>query len=504
MINSEIQELFDDSLTDERMAELLHSLSVSPEKRTEFRRHMRLQDAMKGDRIDNSLSSDEDAAIWGAITGLGVATTSVSSGYSIGWIAKAFVFMVMGVGGYLLGSSFPNLFGGGSEPIASAPAASSGVQSILPQVIAVPFPVAAPEKAAERAGGSNLAQRSNRSASSHRSASSLIAANGGSRSSRDNDGASRDANGAAHPLASGSNSDHSASRNNTPNQNLNNGDNEGARSAQNNTAPTPASALGDSAERSGTNAAPSMSAPAQPVPDSTKQNSAAAAIRPLSPEQVANALNRTNGETPSEAGDAVASILRMDGFELSYGERIGILAKNPSAVDTDPTFSNRYFDLSYRFNEGMFGFGARLGYGSFSLVSLKPQIKTNQDRNGNINLIDTIYRSTMSAEEKPLVEFFFNYRLPIGDRFAITLEALAGGSTNHNKIGGDLSFLWLLTDRIGIQAGGGFSRYWYTINSIDRNELLLEGGDGTSIDDNYVDLIEGGMFEGRYGLFFHF
>ena len=115
MITNDIQELLEGALGDEPMAELLHTLSVSPE--SELCQHIALHGTMQRDRAASALSAAEDAALWNAIaTGAQVPAEVPSGGMALrvpSWLMRAAAVIVVGVGGYLLGSNqSTHVFGG--------------------------------------------------------------------------------------------------------------------------------------------------------------------------------------------------------------------------------------------------------------------------------------------------------------------------------------------------------------------------------------------------------
>ena len=62
MITHDIQDLLDGALSDQQASELLHVLSVSPEKLSAFRQHIALQTAFEHDKSASVLTAAEDAA----------------------------------------------------------------------------------------------------------------------------------------------------------------------------------------------------------------------------------------------------------------------------------------------------------------------------------------------------------------------------------------------------------------------------------------------------------
>jgi hypothetical protein len=486
MINIDIQELFDGSLSDERTAELLHSLSVSPERRADFRRHMALQGAMQVDRLDSSLSSDEDNAIWGAITGLGAVASGAGSGYSFGWLAKGTLFLLMGIVGYLLGSNeYTNIFASGASS-GPKPSAHVEARASLPHVVIIPIPLPSPAGAARTTAPA--------AAHSVASSASLLASSApSSRASRRGEHASATSATLTVPMESPAHEINASSSNNG-----------GATSVATSSSPMPTVTLGDTSNGDALKKNGTVSEPRTDTAAKQSAPQAVARMTPLGPDEVAKAMSSSQKEMPEPVASTRALALRTNGFEIAFGEHIGVLPNASQSGDGNSTFFNRHVDISYRIADGLFGFGARLGYGSFSLKSLQAGFLTDTDNAGHINRVSTVYHSKLQPNSMTMMEFYMNYRLPIGDRFALSAEGLVGGSIDHIRAGGNLSLLWMVTDRFGIQGGAGFSRYWYSLSQSELYKLLQEGGDGTSIGDDYTPFNRGPVFEGKYGVFYHF
>jgi hypothetical protein len=220
--------------------------------------------------------------------------------------------------------------------------------------------------------------------------------------------------------------------------------------------------------------------------------------KPLTPAEVERAMNRNegNGEVPPAAAFE-NTLAWKDGMEIAYGENLGMLTGDLGSET--PTFSNRFLSVSYRFDDSRYGIGARFGYGSFTKFSLVERLNI-RELPGSLREVDTVYTAKLSQSNMPLVEFFVGHRFPLTNSLALDLELSAGGSTSreagsHTKAGGALSLIWFATDRLGVQGGGSYGRYWYS---------LKDASAGKNIDDSNVEAYTGGMFEGRYGLFYHF
>ncbi len=513
MISNSIQELFDGTLSDEQTAELLHSLSVSPEKRLDFRRHMALQGAMQRDRAASALSSEEDDAIWGALAGLGAASTvgGAAANYA-GGFARVLAFLLVGVAGYLLGSNtFIDFSGNGGSTTGAPPAGGTTAAS------------ASGNKASSPAAGGNA------------SAGSSPAARGTGPVNRD--AGNGNATGTA-PAASGSGRAATVARAESPRvvyrekivyrdraeETSRNGSEDIASrsSAEPRTALTPhtseppVSNLGNEESQNRTSASENAAlhsngmAPSQQQQSDSGNNGAQAAMPPADrPIDPAVAFRRSDGndKSPMEDPGNAGTSLWSNGLEISYGEYLGILSGSLAADDgaeADPHYYSRHFDLTYRFDEGRFGIGARLGYGTFSRVSLYLDYNVRTGVGGDVNRIDSIYRVRVQPEKQALLEFLVNYRLPVMDNLGLGLEASWGQSPVHTKAGGSFIVHWLLTDHIGLQAGGGINKYWYSYIGEQRAQILEGGGEGMSISDKAADSYTGTSFEARYGIFYHF
>ncbi len=494
MISNSIQELFDGTLGDEQTAELLHSLSVSPERRTDFRRHMALQGAMQRDRAASALTSEEDDAIWGALAGLGAAGTVGSGTVNyLGGFAKAFTVILVGVVGYLLGStSSVDIFGGG-EPGKTIMAEHQVTDQQRPGAvtappapwytgpgIAAPSP-APPDIAAAPTGTATpkviykekVVYRDRPS----RTAASLPAASG-----------TADGNG----VHSGSEGLTIAAAEQQPSNMASSIDTNGS------TMPPLQSPSITSNRSQPSNLQPN---------DSGAIKAQAAAEQKNQVIDPAMAFRRSPEQAPLDDENGTAASLWTNGLEVSYGEYLGLLygtLLSDDLANADPHYFSRHFDLTYRFGDGRFGFGARLGYGTFSRVSLYLDYNVRTDIDGGINRIDSMYRVRVQPQKQALLEFLVNYRLPIADRLGIGVEASWGQSPVHMKAGGSMMLNWLLTDHIGLHIGGGLNRYWYSYIGEQRETILRNGGDGTSMSDKVSDSYTGTSFEGRYGIFYHF
>lgn len=508
MISNSIQELFDGTLNDEQTAELLHSLSVSPEKRLDFRRHMALQGAMQRDRAASALTSEEDDAIWGALAGLGATSTvgGAAANYA-GGFARILSFVLVGVAGYLLGSNtFTDFFGDGGSTAGVPPAGGATAASA--------------SKSAD--GASSPAAGNNAIAAGTPDATGTGAVNRGTGNSTP----AASADNRAGAIASGQTPQvvykekivfrdrpEGVSRNGTE-------DIASRKNAESRTdlAPQsslpPASNLGNEwnttstppSERPAINGSGTI--PSQQQKSDSGNNGAQASATPSErPINPALALRRSDENQKSPMEEKAVNALWSNGLEISYGEYMGILSgaiATDDASKTDPHYYSRHFDVTYRFNDGQFGLGARLGYGTFSRVSFYKDFITRENVNGEVSRIDPIYRVRVQPEKQALLEFLVNYRLPVMENLGVGLEASWGQSPVHTEAGGSLIVHWLLTNNIGLQAGGGINKYWYSYIGEERAQLLKDAANGASISDKVLDSYTGTAFEGRYGIFYHF
>lgn len=485
MITSDIQELFDGVLGDEQAAELFHALSVSPERRADFGRHVALQGAMQADRFDNRLTSDEDMAIWGTIAGLGVAGTTTVGSSAAAWAPRIVMFVLAGVVGYILGTtSFGDIFSGGSSNTATRGAAD---KRLAPFVV-VPIPAAQPS-----APAASPAAPTPIPAAASRTPNLFTSADDGTRSNR--------ADGNAHNLHNSDGRPTTTDGTNRPIDRTNGAQQDGSNAVNNSTKPnTPAET---SPEANGTNSAnaPTSNSPTVKA-DAKNANDAAASAPPMGIDPQQLLANSSNGNAVPMASDEPISALSNNGFEVGYGHSVGFLRL--SMAGTGGAYSNPHLNISYRMLDGAIGVGGRLGLGNLQMLG--PQLMTAESRdassNGVIAPVRSENRYTLGANAKQLalLEAFANYRLVLGTRLALNMEGSFGGSFgNHMQAGGNLSLVYFVSDRIGIQGGLGINRYWYNVNM---GSIL--GTEDASIDDNAVSRSSGTIFSANYGAFFHF
>jgi hypothetical protein len=471
MITNDIQELLDGTLTDERMAEMLHTLSVSPEKRAAFRQHMALRGTMERDRTASALTSIEDAAIWGGIASAVQAPVTVPAGtaavsHLAGWMGRAAALVIVGVAGYLLGTNqTTNIFNDGvAQPAVVASANTAGAQK-QPQSNSAPGNTAiaqsVPEPAFASSTGNEKGELSESQKLSHPSLAHARTPRGGQvqTSSQLSD---------THVQQP----DTRTQQPESPNQQL-----ESAKTVEQNN--------------------PSVSEPlvqatnpvlAEPEPDKLETTV------PNDP-----AL-RQHPEQPVELMKPPVSSLYTSGLEVAFSERIGRITPIPTNLnEIDPDYSNRSIDVSYRVPTSLFGtngsvgIGGRVTYGTFATVNLQSTLSINEEE---------IFGPVLEAKKGLALEFFANYRQPLTSWLALGVEGSYTGGSDYEKAGGDLFILGFVTDRIGIQAGGGYSQYWY--NLADKREKIFSTHPNAGISRDAQDYYQGGLIQFRYGLLYRF
>lgn len=469
MITNDIQELLDGSLSDERAAELLHALSVSPERRTEFRQFMALKGEMDRDRYEAALTPEEDAKAWRGIAavvgGAPTASAPVSSAFS--WIGRAVAFALVGIGGYFLGSS--QLVPGPDQSTVSFDAGSSAallvgvdrfsslMAGLLPEPADMPSTVDTVRVPVNRIVYRDRWRENVKIVYRDKPATTIAMAP-----------TKRIEEGGVTPP--------------TENRNAQEGP-------------------------SSVNVAHGIVANQPPdIPDST------AAISQKERQSTPIASADSSDANRSEFGGGMRqpglegrelplAPMPISGVEVAYSERVGRLVAPPRGQSTSTSYGGRYVDLGYRLGESGFGLGFRIGYGSFSAVTLVPDQTIRRD--GAVSRIDTIYRPHVDETKgTPLMELFLNYRLPVTERLSVGAEASYNTLSTHQKLGLDLLALLFLTDRVGLQVGGGLSHYWYDLGA--ERLKLLQSGENVGVSDDALDSYSGNVLEGRYGLIYRF
>lgn len=472
MITNDIQELLDGSLSDGESAELLHALSVSPERRAEFRQFMSLKGELGRDRQGSALTPEEDAKAWRGIAamvgGASPALHPMSGAFS--WIGRAAVVTLVGVGGYLLGSgrsgSLPRA---DRNPVlesnlsvrSGADRFSTLLAGLLPDDMSKAGALSTERRPVERVVYRDRWRESVR----------IVY---------------RDRPAPTHTLARNNPVDQGSGMTSRPDPFDRNGgaDRRAESLAPLSAIPSLAASAADTIEEAMLQRAPST-IPDAPMISDTSENEAA--------------FGRTRQPGLDGRNLPLAPVL-ISGLEVGYSERVGRLVSVPRGRAASTSYGGRYVDVGYRFGESGLGMGFRLGRGTFSAVTLVGDQTIRRD--GAVSRIDTIYRPHIDETREWTVEFFGNYRFSLADRFAVGAEASYNNSTTHQKLGLDLLALWFLTDRVGLQIGGGLSHYWYDLGA--ERLRLLQSGENIGVSDDALDSYKGSVLEGRYGLMYRF
>ena len=106
-MKEELHQMLDGELPDDAMAELLHLLSVDPEKRRLFRQQMVLQHALVRNEAIDTLTPDEDHEMLSSLS-RAVGITEPDTGGWKSWVAVGMLTVGLFVGGgagYLLGAA---------------------------------------------------------------------------------------------------------------------------------------------------------------------------------------------------------------------------------------------------------------------------------------------------------------------------------------------------------------------------------------------------------------
>ena len=134
-MKEEIHQMLDGDLPDDAMAELLHLLSVDPEKRRLFRQQMVLQHALVRNEANDMLTPDEDHEMLSSLSrAVGIYTPGTGGWKS--WVAVGMLTVGLFVGGgagYLLGASAE------SEIAARQQAAPELVIPSAPIIVEIPL-----------------------------------------------------------------------------------------------------------------------------------------------------------------------------------------------------------------------------------------------------------------------------------------------------------------------------------------------------------------------------
>lgn len=511
MITDEIQELLDGSLGDERTAELLHSLSVSPEKRAAFAQHLGLRAAIQRDRLASTLSAAEDSALWGTIAGPGAIPIAHAANVGRSWLVRGAALLATGIIGYVLGTTTID-----GDTAVNGASTNNGATTIADTradrvqhatnitrkapAVGVESPAAA-NISPSPASGSAVKLSSNQTAAARVIYRDRVVY-------RDRI-VYRDKIVYRDPIASAAQGEAvqgdvergaDASSSLTPNAAASQSLDAGAKNASIDEAkPTSPSVQPDSdAATNSSGGSPQQIIPADSI--AAPKSIAEADGSGVNTAHVTNdaSTNLRSGDDDliaSDMGDEKPSPIDQGGWDLVYAERVGILAPAPSKIESDENgFSYRLLGLHYWFDGGRLGVGARAGYGSFSSVELR----TRDSRTG----LGPEITGTVTSTERVWMEGVLAYRYPLMRDLSLSLEAALGGSTHHMKVSGDLVATYFVTDFLGLQAGAGLGHYWYSVAG-ERDRLLEDTPTGGVTSETSTDY-QGLMFEGRYGLFVRF
>lgn len=505
MNTNDIQELLEGTLSDEQMAEALHVLSVSPERRTAFRQHMALRDALEKDRLTNGLRSDEDAAIWGAIAGgSGVVANPVARPFLGGWMRRGIALATAGVVGYILGSTqFGAWFGGGEQ--AGNQQEGGSVEAVSNIATA---PLALAPSALIPSASAALQQMGDRvPAASDLSATVLNSTVSNSAAASKPQIIYRDRI-VRVPVESSSNASSSASLSSASDPVKNAAVASAVASAeqQNSQPPTASNTPPTTPTSSLANDLHSMLLGNQsrlPLNSGMSNGMSNGMGNGVSTEHAAsNAADNTDkaNNNSGKGNTSVAAAPRIDptranGFEMIYSERLGMLAPTPQGItNPDREFSNRSVGAMYRFGEGQFGLGTRMVYGTLASVSLQ---KVGVNITGGND-----YGPVLNASKKLWVEAVGNYRIPLSGTMALNFEGSFGTNSTSTLYGADAFVVWYFTNTIGAQLGAGVASYSYDLR--EERRKLIEGSLNDGVVSTASDTYRGTLLQGRYGIFFQF
>jgi hypothetical protein len=105
-MNEELFQLLDGDLPDDATAELLHRLSVDPDKRAVFRQQMKLQGALYRNEGQDGLTPTEEAEMFdrlGTAVGVRQGSSHTASGLRPGLVGIVYACLMLGMGtGYLI------------------------------------------------------------------------------------------------------------------------------------------------------------------------------------------------------------------------------------------------------------------------------------------------------------------------------------------------------------------------------------------------------------------
>ncbi|MGE3799590.1 MAG: hypothetical protein AB7H80_01070 [Candidatus Kapaibacterium sp.] len=477
MATQDIQEMLEGMLNDEQTAEVLHRLSVSPEKLTAFRQHMALRGVFEEDARAGELNDEEDDAVWAAVLGAtgGLVTGGTAVGAS-GWLAKAAAFLVTGLAGFFIGTAVDGtLFTSEDNSTVAenvtqvAEPESAAVTTSSPEVLAAATPridtviqtVVQYRDRIEYVERPTVAASSAILANNTQPASPVLAAS--------------TPNNITEPVSPAT--DPSTVESSSPVINI---------------SPDALAVLQqlNSPDISRVTTSASTDFPANNASSS----------QPADPNAELHNGRSTSSDSddpPSLDKSSAAVTLMQNGFEVGYNERLGRITALPRTQgESNPNYNGRAIDLTGRMLNGKVGVGARFIYGSFSTVTLTEEIQ-------NIGFADTLLVPSLQSTSEFDVEVFANYRIPLfTERFALGLEGTLGLSSSRLRASGNVLATYLITNQVGVQGGVGYGLYRYTTQQI--RESRLDQYENASITDDFIDFYEGTQVEGRYGLFFRF
>ncbi len=545
MKTSEIQELLEGMLGSDQAAEVLHRLSVSPEKLEEFRGHLALSEAIEQDARVEGLDDEEDDALWAAVLGAtgGLVTGGAAAGTgALAWFGRVAAFLATGIAGFFIGTSTNN------DTTAPSPQ-NSPTAAVSINAIAEDLHQRADylHLQAELAMASNstdsridtlyLTRTITKPQIVYRDRVVAAASqNGANTDIAGRYAADRDA--ATQPDLTAS--DATAANNGEGREARSNPVNDGTRypdiSSTQNTKTTTKTTDGllpsspdvpmdpailspewqaivsdDPSSRASTPFFPDHLIGDDPVRSEGQMLDKTAAIADDEnlttndptvlddPNKLLEARKERDEEPEISAKVNLPGLsLMRDGFEIGYNERIGRVAPAPIvAGKSDPGFDARSLDLAWRTLGGRAGFGIRAGYGSFSRITYTQQVDFD------LGLLDTSYVESLGTANEWSAQVFAGYRLPIVDeRLALDLEGAFGLSSSRFTLGADLSAVYLITDWLGARAGLGYGLYRYTTEAARTS--VFEQHENAGIRAGLPNELEGTLIEGRYGLFYRF
>ena len=510
MDKPEIQEMLEGMLNDEQTAEVLHRMSVSPEKLTEFRQHMALRGEMARDARSERLSEEEDNRIWAAVLGAtgGLVTggTAVGSGI-MSWLGRGAALLVTGIAGFFIGSAVND--GGNTSSTTTSPSAAveqnaEADRSALPEGTLAATGEADAAAAADRVDTLYLTRTvveprlvyRDREKIVYRERESLrpeaLAETSPQTEANDNGTAESTAIPDESTTAAASTTPDFGSFEPSPRYRSSN---PFIPTELLGTAPVRVSV--PSTESSAADGTTDPSSVASRDSDRTTDQAAPSSIDPNSLIN-GNLAERSPKSEDATLVDVPTLSLMQNRIEIGYAERLGRVAPAPEVQGrSEPDFDARSIDITARQFGGRMGFGIRLLYGAFSEISYEREL------NFDLGIVDTLYVETLGSSEEFNPQFFVNYRIPLGsERLALGLEVSSGLSSRRFTLGGDATLIYLITDWLGAQAGVGLGSYWYTTDGARAS--LLEENNNAGITRGLPDNVQGTMVEGRYGLFYRF